>query len=88
MNITLSPDGIPIIDLDLGDLAGPAPAAFTAAVDQLAAKATAHSFTRIGHPDRIESICACGDSFESEGRDGAARTAVMTWELEHRTASA
>ncbi|MDQ0894464.1 hypothetical protein [Agromyces ramosus] len=84
MNITLSPDGIPIIDLELGDLAGPAPAGFTAAVDQLAEKATVHSFTRVGHAASIESVCACGDSFESEGRDGAARAAVMSWELEHK----
>lgn len=87
MNITLSPDGIPIIDLELGDLAGPAPAGFTAAVDQLAEKVTAHSFTRVGHIGSIESVCACGESFESEGRDGAARAAVMTWELEHKAAS-
>lgn len=87
MNITLSPDGIPIIDLVHGDLAGPAPAGFTAAVDQMTEKATAHSFTRVGHDHSIESICACGDSYESTGRDATARAAVMTWELEHKASA-
>lgn len=88
MNITLSPDGIPVIDLELGDLAVPPPAAFTAAVDQLAEKSTVHSFTRVDSGKSIESYCACGDSISSAGRDGASRAAVMTWELAHRAASA
>ena len=87
MNVTLSPDGIPIIDLELGDLAGPAPAGFAAAVDQLSEKATVHTFTRVGHPTSIESRCACGGWYSAGGRDGAARAAVMTWELEHKAAT-
>jgi hypothetical protein len=36
MKITQTPDGIPVITLSADDLAGPEPAGFTAAMDQLA----------------------------------------------------
>lgn len=41
MNLSQTPDGIPVIELTAADLAGPQPVGFTAALDQLAAAGAA-----------------------------------------------
>lgn len=44
MNITRTPDGIPVVEFTVEDMVGPEPAGFTALVDQVTVEALARAF--------------------------------------------